>query len=107
MKHSDMNIIRSINFKRRTYYNPDHPIVIRKIINAGLGSIVQRMLNNGPWGIISVHSYVDELKDYLRQKGIGFIQMKGAWVDEEVGGREHRKGGQVDGVSNIEKGATV
>ncbi len=79
-----MRIIRSVNFQRRTYYNPDHPIVIRKIITAGLGGVVQQMINNGQWGIVSTYNEGNELKDYLRQKGIGFIMMQGAWVDEEI-----------------------
>lgn len=79
-----MQIIRSVNFQRRTYYNPDHPIVIRNIITAGLGGVVQQMINNGQWGIVSTHDDGNELKNYLRQKGIGFIMMQGAWVDEEL-----------------------
>ena len=79
-----MNIIRTANFKTGYYYNPDHPIVIRKIINAGLGCVVQNMLNSGRWGIVSVHSDCALLQDFLREQYIGFIQMSGVWVDEEL-----------------------
>jgi hypothetical protein len=79
-----MKIIRAINFRKKTYSPSDCPPVWRKIIAAGLGGIIQQMINNEQWGIISVHSDRDELKDYLRQKGIGFIQMQGTWVIEKV-----------------------
>ena len=79
-----MNIIRAINFRTKTYNNPTIPLVWRKIIAAGLGSIVQKMINNGSWGIIPAHSYVDELKNYLRKRGSGFIMMQGAWVGGEL-----------------------
>ena len=46
--------------------------------------MVQQMINTGPWGIVSSRN-VGGLKDYLRGRGIGFIQMEGAWGDEEVG----------------------
>jgi hypothetical protein len=100
-----MKIIRTANFKRKTYSNPDNPPAIRKIFAAGLGRVVQHMISDGQWGIVSAHSTPlnkdvqmsgqgtthpenkqrgAELKDFLREKGIGFIQMSGAWVDEEV-----------------------
>lgn len=100
-----MKIIRTANFRKQTYSNPDNPPVMRKIFAAGLGRVVQHMLNDGQWGIVSAHSTPlnkeyqmsgqgtthpenkqssAELKDFLRQEGIGFIQMSGAWVDEEI-----------------------
>ena len=80
----NMKIIRSVNFITGNYSNPTIPLVWRKIITAGLGQVVQNMLNSGPWGIIYAHNENAELKDFLREQYVGFIQIDGAWVDDEI-----------------------
>ena len=80
------------------------PRTVRMILAAGLPRLVQHMIQ-GQFAIISSHSTplntqyqtqgkgrihpenrgrMNQLKDILKEKGIGFIQMQGAWVNEEL-----------------------
>ena len=79
--------------------------ISRLLLASGLPRVVQHMIGQGRFAIISAHNTpanaeyqvqgkgrvhpenrerMAHLKDILKEKGIGFIQMQGAWANDEL-----------------------